>query len=67
MSYHIICISFSAPQFSTSEKSLLVSQPQYIRKLLSIVKSKVQTFCVDDTNKFTIDALWGLTCEFLHS
>lgn len=57
-----IC-SILAAKISTSETSLLGSQPQYMRKLLSIVKSKVQTSCVDVTIKFTLSALWNLTDE----
>jgi len=64
MAYYIICFSMSAAKISTSETSLLGSQPQYMRKLLSIVKSKVQTSCVDVTIKFTLSALWNLTGEF---
>ena len=67
MAYYIICFSLSAAKISTSETSLLGSQPQYMRKLLSIVKSKVQTSCVDVTIKFTLSALWNLTGEFFHS
>jgi Zyg-11 family protein len=66
MTYYIICISLSAQKMSSSETSLLGSQPQYIRKLLSIVKSKVQISCVDDTITFMLGVLWNFTGEFLH-
>jgi Zyg-11 family protein len=67
MVYYLICISLSVTKISTSEKSVLGSQPQYMRKLLSIVKSKVQTSCVDVTTEYTLGALMNLTGEFLHS
>ncbi|XP_066996742.1 protein zyg-11 homolog B isoform X2 [Anabrus simplex] len=57
-----IC-SILAAKISTSETSLLGAQPQYMRKLLAIVKSKVQTKSVDITIKFTLSALWNLTDE----
>jgi hypothetical protein len=61
----VICLSLSAAKVSTSETSLLGSQPQYMRKLLSIVRSNVQTNCIDNTIKFTLSALWNLTGEFI--
>lgn len=61
----MICLSLSAAKISTSETSLLGSQPQYMRKLLSIVRSKMQACSVDITIKFTLSALWNLTGEFL--
>ncbi|XP_021927398.1 protein zyg-11 homolog B-like isoform X2 [Zootermopsis nevadensis] len=57
-----IC-SILAAKISTSETSLLGSQQQYMRKLLSIVRSKMQTGSVDITIKFTLSALWNLTDE----
>ncbi|PNF20924.1 zyg-11-like protein B [Cryptotermes secundus] len=57
-----IC-SILAAKISTSETSLLGSQPQYMRKLLSIVRCKVQTNSIDITIKFTLSALWNLTDE----
>ncbi|XP_069693619.1 protein zyg-11 homolog B-like isoform X2 [Periplaneta americana] len=57
-----IC-SILAAKISTSETSLLGAQPQYMRKLLSIVRAKVQSSSVDITIKFTLSALWNLTDE----
>ncbi|KAK7864900.1 hypothetical protein R5R35_001989 [Gryllus longicercus] len=57
-----IC-SILAAKISTSETSMLGSQPQYMKKLLAIVKSKVLTKSVDITIKFTLSALWNLTDE----
>jgi Zyg-11 family protein len=59
-------VSLSAKHMSTSERSLLWSQPQYMRKLLSIVKSKVQTSCVDGTMEYTLGFFWRLTGEILY-
>jgi Zyg-11 family protein len=55
----------AAAKISTSETSLLGAQPQYMRKLLSLVRSKMQTKSVDITIKFTLSALWNLTGEFM--
>jgi hypothetical protein len=63
MTYYIKLISLSVQKLSTSEKSVLVSQPQYMRRLLSIVKSKMQTSSI----KSTLGVLSFLTGEFLHS
>nr|CAD7266549.1 unnamed protein product [Timema shepardi] len=57
-----IC-SILAAKISTNETSLLGAQPQYMKKLLSIVRSKVETRSVDITIKFTLSALWNLTDE----
>ncbi|CAG2054174.1 unnamed protein product, partial [Timema podura] len=57
-----IC-SILAAKISTNETSLLGAQPQYMKKLLSIVRSKVETKSVDITIKFTLSALWNLTDE----
>jgi hypothetical protein len=67
MAYYMICISLSGWKMSTSERSLVGSQPQYMRKLLSVVKCKVQTSCDDVTMRHTVDVLRCLTCEFLHT
>ncbi|KAJ9592355.1 hypothetical protein L9F63_015961, partial [Diploptera punctata] len=63
MSVAICSILGNRQKFSTSETSLLGAQPQYMRKLLSIVRSKVQSSSVDITIKFTLSALWNLTDE----
>ncbi|XP_014203818.1 protein zyg-11 homolog B [Copidosoma floridanum] len=57
-----IC-SILAAKISTIETSMLGSQPQYMAKLLSMVRSKVQSKSVDITMKFTLSALWNLTDE----
>ncbi|PSN40433.1 Protein zyg-11 B [Blattella germanica] len=53
ISFHFFYIHTA--KISTSETSLLGAHPQYMRKLLSIVRSKVQTSCVDITIKFTLN------------
>lgn len=57
-----IC-SILAAKISTIETSMLGAQPQYMSKLLSMVRSKVQAKSVDITMKFTLSALWNLTDE----
>ncbi|XP_014612203.1 PREDICTED: protein zyg-11 homolog B-like [Polistes canadensis] len=57
-----IC-SILAAKISTAETSMLGAQPQYMSKLLTMVKSKVQSNSVDITMKFTLSALWNLTDE----
>ncbi|KAI4486618.1 hypothetical protein M0804_005988 [Polistes exclamans] len=57
-----IC-SILAAKISTAETSMLGAQPQYMSKLLTMVKSKVQSKSVDITMKFTLSALWNLTDE----
>lgn len=57
-----IC-SILAAKISTAETSKLGSNPQYMRKLLQMVESKVNHFVVDITMKFTLSALWNLTDE----
>lgn len=57
-----IC-SILAAKISTIETSMLGAQPQYMSKLLSMVRSKVQSKSVDITMKFTLSALWNLTDE----
>ncbi|XP_015602670.1 protein zyg-11 homolog B isoform X3 [Cephus cinctus] len=57
-----IC-SILAAKISTLETSMLGAQPQYMSKLLTMVRSKVQLKCVDITMKFTLSALWNLTDE----
>ncbi|XP_048509756.1 protein zyg-11 homolog B-like isoform X2 [Athalia rosae] len=57
-----IC-SILAAKISTDETSMLGAQPQYMAKLLAMVRSKVPTKSVDITMKFTLSALWNLTDE----
>lgn len=59
---------FSAAKICTNETHLLGAQPVFMRKLLEIVRNKVETQCVDITIKFTLSALWNLTgnVAFLH-
>lgn len=57
-----IC-SILASKISTSETTVLGSTPKYMRKLLSIVKTKTETNVVDITMRFTLSALWNLTDE----
>jgi len=55
-----IC-SILAAKISTEETSELGSQPNYMKKLLSIVRGRTQDAVVDITMKFTLSALWNLT------
>ncbi|KAK6621766.1 hypothetical protein RUM44_001573 [Polyplax serrata] len=57
-----IC-SILAAKICTNETHLLGAQPVFMRKLLEIVRNKVETQCVDITIKFTLSALWNLTDE----
>lgn len=57
-----IC-SILAAKISTVETSMLGSKPQYMSKLLSMVRSKIQLRSVDITMRFTLSALWNLTDE----
>ncbi|XP_011148739.1 protein zyg-11 homolog B isoform X1 [Harpegnathos saltator] len=57
-----IC-SILAAKISTVETSMLGAQPQYMLKLLAMVRSKVESRVVDITMKFTLSALWNLTDE----
>lgn len=57
-----IC-SILAAKVSTGETSVLGAKPVYIRKLLSMVHSRVETKLSDITMKFTLSALWNLTDE----
>ncbi|XP_059470617.1 protein zyg-11 homolog B-like [Neocloeon triangulifer] len=57
-----IC-SILAAKISTNETSELGSKPTFMKKLLSLVRSKVETKQVDITMKFTLSALWNLTDE----
>lgn len=55
-----IC-SILAAKISTSETTVLGSTPKYMRKLLAMVRAKMETSLVDITLKFTLSALWNLT------
>lgn len=57
-----IC-SILAARISTVETSMIGAQPEYMIKLLSMVRSKVVNKSVDITMKFTLSALWNLTDE----
>ncbi|KAK0177397.1 hypothetical protein PV328_001455 [Microctonus aethiopoides] len=57
-----IC-SILAAKISTVETSMLGTKPEYMSKLLSMVRSKVQPTLVDITMRFTLSALWNLTDE----
>lgn len=57
-----IC-SILAAKVSTAETSQLGSQPEYMKKLLMIVDSRVQRQQSDITMKFTLSALWNLSDE----
>lgn len=57
-----IC-SILAAKISTAETTVLGSTPKYMRKLLSIVRTKKEQQTVDITLKFTLSALWNLTDE----
>ncbi|KAK8773725.1 hypothetical protein V5799_011743 [Amblyomma americanum] len=59
-------LSYSQPrvdviQISTSETSSLGAKPEYMERLLRIVKSKLYAGEVDIMMKFTLSALWNLT------
>ncbi|XP_015429427.1 PREDICTED: protein zyg-11 homolog [Dufourea novaeangliae] len=55
--------SILAAKITPVETSMLGAQPQYMSKLLAIVKSRVESKSVDITMKFTLSALWNLTDE----
>ncbi|KAL1415664.1 hypothetical protein MTO96_029084 [Rhipicephalus appendiculatus] len=55
-----IC-SILAAKISTSETSSLGAKPEYMERLLRIVKSKLYAGEVDIMMKFTLSALWNLT------
>ncbi|XP_066260786.1 protein zyg-11 homolog B-like [Euwallacea similis] len=57
-----IC-SILASKVSTEETSELGARPVYMRKLLSMVQSRVELAVSDITLKFTLSALWNLTDE----
>jgi len=57
-----IC-SILAAKISTEQTSTLGSQASYMKKLLSIVRGRMQDNVMDITMKFTLSALWNLTDE----
>jgi len=57
-----IC-SILAAKISTEETSELGSHASYMKKLLSIVRNRMQEHVLDITLKFTLSALWNLTDE----
>ncbi|CAH1111993.1 unnamed protein product [Psylliodes chrysocephalus] len=57
-----IC-SILAAKVSTDETSKLGARPEYMRKLLTMVRRRVDTMVADITLKFTLSALWNLTDE----
>lgn len=57
-----IC-SILAAKVSTKQTSELGATPRYMRKLLAMVQSRVDTVVADITLRFTLSALWNLTDE----
>ncbi|XP_075228477.1 protein zyg-11 homolog B-like isoform X2 [Lycorma delicatula] len=57
-----IC-SILAAKIATCETSKLGAEPRYMRKLLELVRNKMDSDNVDITMKFTLSALWNLTDE----
>ncbi|CAB4062692.1 ZYG11 [Lepeophtheirus salmonis] len=57
-----IC-SILAAKITTTQTSELGSQPNYMKKLLSIVSNRMEERTIDITLKFTLSALWNLTDE----
>ena len=55
--------SILAAKISTEQTSTLGSQASYMKKLLSIVRGRMQDNVMDITMKFTLSALWNLTDE----
>ena len=56
-------LSILAAKISTEQTSTLGSQASYMKKLLSIVRGRMQENVMDITMKFTLSALWNLTDE----
>ncbi len=48
-------------QIPTEQTSQLGAKAAYMKKLLNIVKNKMDEKAVDVTMKFTLSALWNLT------
>lgn len=57
-----IC-SILAAKISTDKTSLLGAKSRYMKKMLQLVKQKVDNNVIDMTLKFTLSALWNLTDE----
>ncbi|KAK3092105.1 hypothetical protein FSP39_025250 [Pinctada imbricata] len=57
-----IC-SILAAKISTQQTSQLGAKVRYMRKMLQLVKTKVDAKSIDITLKFTLSALWNLTDE----
>lgn len=57
-----IC-SILAAKISTTQTALLGARSMYMKKLLSLVKKRMEEGVVDITLKFTLSALWNLTDE----
>ena len=51
-------------QISTEQTSVLGSKPRYIRKMLQLVQTRMESHVIDITLKFTLSALWNLTGEW---
>jgi Zyg-11 family protein len=59
---NVLC-TFAAAKISTEQTSQLGSHSNYMKKLLSIVRERMQEAVIDITMKFTLSALWNLTDE----
>lgn len=57
-----IC-SIIAAKISTAQTTLLGARSEYMQKLLTLVKRRMEENMVDMTLKFTLSALWNLTDE----
>ncbi|XP_071119076.1 protein zyg-11 homolog B-like [Haliotis cracherodii] len=57
-----IC-SILAAKISTEQTSVLGAKSRYMKKLLSLVKQRMESVQIDITLKFTLSALWNLTDE----
>ncbi|XP_050704069.1 protein zyg-11 homolog isoform X2 [Eriocheir sinensis] len=57
-----IC-SIIAAKISTAQTTLLGAKNEYMQKLLTLVKRRMEEKTVDMTLKFTLSALWNLTDE----
>merc|ERR1719229_954248 len=59
----VAIISILAARISTQDTSRLGSEPNYMKKLLELVRHHVTAGQVNITLKFTLSALWNLTDE----
>lgn len=57
-----IC-SILAAKISTAKTSQLGAKTRYMKKMLQLVRQKIENNVVDITLKFTLSALWNLTDE----